>query len=156
MRFLLFILCVISNSAFASINGDFYAEFRRNNMECAIAANIAQKDINQITFNQWDELCEDQNGNSVESSIDSTMTYEKIGEKTLKVTQGNDFIVLTAKILDFQKDRVQYNFEVDTEDGRLEINELFYLNDNLLTFSSLYILDGKTIINKSGTIERQK
>ena len=156
MKFVLFFFCIISTSAFANIDGAFYSEFKRNNMDCAIEANIVQKDVNQITFKQWDELCEDQSGNSLESSLDSTMTYEKIGDKKLKVTQGNDFVVLTAKILDFQKDRIQYDFEVDTDDGRLEINESFFLHENLLTFSSLYILDGQVIINKSGTIERQK
>lgn len=147
---------LVSGSSFANINGSFYSDFKRNDLNCAIEANIVQKNLNQITFKQWDELCEDSKGNSYQSSLEDVMTYEKIGEKKLKVTQGKEFVVLDAKILDFNKDSVHYNFETDTEDGHLEINESFILNGNGLTFSSIYILEGKEIINKAGTIQKKK
>jgi hypothetical protein len=153
----LIILCfVFPVISYASINGTFYSEFKRDDMDCAIKAQVTQKTQKQITFKSWDELCEDQNGNSFESSLGDIMTYEKIGDKKLKVTQGKDHIELDAKILDFNKDNVHYNFEVDTEDGHLEINESFSLKDSDLSFTSIYTLDGKVIINKSGIIQKQK
>jgi hypothetical protein len=142
-------------SAHASINGNFYSEFKRNNMECAIEANISQSNINKITFKQWNELCEDAQGNSYESSLEDKMTYEKTADAKLKVTQGKETIILEAKILDFKKDYVHYDFEVDTEDGHLEINESYTLVSDVLTYSSVYLLDGKEIINKSGTVKRK-
>lgn len=153
---LIFISIIFSQLAYANISGKFYSEFKRNNQECAIEANLNQKNINQITFKQWDELCEDSNGNSYQSSLSDVMTYEKIGSNKLKVTQGKDSIELVAKILDFSKDKIHYNFEVDTEDGHLEINDTYSLLGNDLSYTSIYILDGKEIINNSGIIQKKK
>ena len=147
---------LISLNAGAAINGSFYSEFKRNNADCAIQATLTQKNINQLTLKNWDELCEDAKGNSEQSSLQDVMVYEKIGDKKLKVYQGSDSVELDAKVLEFTENFVHYNFETDTDDGHLEINESFTLRGNDLTFSSLYLLDGKEIINKSGTIQRNK
>jgi hypothetical protein len=156
MKFILILITLFTSNTYANITGVFSSEFNRNGMECMLESNVIQKNINQITLRQWDELCEDKNGNSFESSLAAVMSYEKIGAKRLKVTQGKDSMELDAKVLDFKRDNIHYNFEVDTEDGHLEINESYSLNDDALTFSSLYLLDGKEIINKSGIIQRKK
>jgi hypothetical protein len=156
MKYILTLFTLFTSNSYANITGIFNSEFIRNGMECMIESNVSQKNINQITFRQWDELCEDKNGNSFESSLAAVMTYEKISEKRLKVTQGKDSMELEAKVLDFKRDNIHYNFEVDTEDGHLEINESYSLNNDALAFSSLYLLDGKEIINKSGIIQRKK
>ena len=153
---ILFLSTWISVTSYASINGRFYSEFKRNNMDCAIEATLSQKRANQITFKQWDELCEDNNGNTFESSLADITTYEKIGVNKLSVTQGNEKIELDAKVLEFNKDFVHYNFELDTEDGHLEIDESYQLKGNDLNFSSIFILDGKKIINKAGTIAKTR
>jgi hypothetical protein len=153
---ILFATFLFSFSAIASITGKFYSEFKRQDMDCAIEAQLTQKNANQITFKQWDELCEDKFGNSFESSLASVMTYEKIGDKKIKVTQGKDQQDIDAKLAEFALNRVHYNFEVETEDGHLEINELYVLAGEALIFSSVYILDGKEIINKSGTVIKKK
>jgi hypothetical protein len=146
----------ISLPTYANISGKFYSEFKRQDMDCAIEAQLTQKKANQITFKQWDELCEDKFGNSFESSLASAMTYEKIGDKKIKVTQGKDQQDIDVKMAEFTLNRVHYNFEVETEDGHLEINESYVLTGEELSFSSVYILDGKEIINKSGTVIKKK
>lgn len=155
MKTLIIFIISFTNIAFANINGVFKAEFKQKDMDCAIEANILQKNIKQITFKAWDELCEDQKGNSYESSLEDVTSYEKISENKLKVTQGKDILELDAIVLEFKKDFVHYNFEVETEDGHLEINESYTLKNNALVFSSIYLLDGKEIINKSGTVYKK-
>jgi hypothetical protein len=93
--------------------------------------------------------------NTFESSLQDKMTYQKLTDKKLKVYQGKDSVELDAIFLDFKKNDIHYNFVTDTEDGKLEINESFELKGADLIFSSLYILDGKEIINKSGIIIKE-
>lgn len=83
------------------------------------------------------------------------MTYEKVSDNKIKVTQGKEKMDLDAKIAIFEKNHVHYNFVVDTEDGKLEINEEYELKGTDLIFSSVYILDGEVIINKSGTVKKK-
>ena len=146
---------LLSFSAYAKINGEFTSEFKRKDMDCMIQAKISSKKDSEITFKNWDEYCEDSKGNSTESSLEDVMTYEKISENKLKVTQGKEKIELDAKIAIFKKNHVHYNFVVDTEDGKLEINEEYELKGTDLIFSSIYILDGQEIINKSGTVKKK-
>jgi hypothetical protein len=53
------LISLIFSNAQALINGKFSADFARNDLKCRIEATINQKEINKITFINWDELCED-------------------------------------------------------------------------------------------------
>jgi hypothetical protein len=51
---------------------------------------------------------------------------------------------------------VHYRFEVETEDGHLDIEESFELKDKKLNYFSRYILEGEVIIDKSGLLDKVK
>lgn len=151
-----FLLCLFSLPVYAKISGHFYSEFKRKDLSCMLEAKVEQKNLNEITFKNWDELCEDKNGNTFESSLEDIMTYRKKDEHSLIVFQGKDHVEVTTKQMIFEKDHVLYDFEVETDDGHLEVREEFSIVGDELDFKSQYWLNSELIIDKNGKLKKIK
>ena len=145
-----------SHASIANLTGNFKSEFKRKSMDCVIESQLQQLNDHSLKFKVWDEYCEDDKGNSYESSLADEMIYEKMKDGNIKVKQGADSVIVKTFLADFSKTKVHYHFEVNTEDGLLDIEESYELKNKYLDFFSVYKLDGEVIIDKSGTLERIK